>query len=160
MSTIEDVQKKLAQYAGQISEAQQVFQADREARSTVEKHIADVLEQLRLVQKSLKDVNDISMQIKMLSLNASVEAARSGEAGKGFAVVATEIGNLSRDTDQAVGQIVNGISQMEKFVQLAVTDMESAQKSGAIFNDKLEKCVNEADKMIQMAADIDIQAGN
>jgi len=40
-------------------------------------------------------MNDIVFQTKLLSFNASVEAARAGIHGKGFAVVADEVGNLA-----------------------------------------------------------------
>ncbi len=57
------------------------------------------------ISDSIKIVEEISEQINLLSLNASIEAARVGEAGKGFAVVAAEVSKLADKTAQSVKEI-------------------------------------------------------
>ena len=42
----------------------------------------------RISNEKIENIVDINQQAKYLSLNAHIEAARSGEMGRGFAVVA------------------------------------------------------------------------
>lgn len=57
------------------------------------------------IEGILKSIENISMQTTILSLNASIEAARAGAHGKGFSVVAGSIKDLSEATAKAVSDI-------------------------------------------------------
>ncbi len=51
--------------------------------------------QIKNVNGYAKSLSQISNRQKILSLNASIEAARAGDAGRGFAIVAGEVQNLA-----------------------------------------------------------------
>ncbi len=51
------------------------------------------------------DILAIAQQTRLISLNASVEAANAGTAGKGFAMVAREVRDLSNSTQETAGRI-------------------------------------------------------
>lgn len=71
-------------------------------------------------------IDAIASQTKLLALNASIEAARSGAAGKGFAVVAGEVKALSGETAKATADIAEVIERLRRDVNEAVVHMDGA----------------------------------
>ncbi|MGC4119407.1 MAG: methyl-accepting chemotaxis protein [Myxococcales bacterium] len=67
--------------------------------------IAIFSEQSEQIATIVETVSDIAGQTMVLSLNASIEAARVGEAGKGFAVVAEEVRRLSQQSEQSIKNV-------------------------------------------------------
>lgn len=63
-------------------------------------------------------INDIAEKTNLLSLNASIEAARAGDSGRGFAVVAQEIGKLADSSIQQAKSI-------QEYISRTVSDISS-----------------------------------
>ncbi len=89
----------------------------------------------------IKTIQDISFQTNILSLNASIEAARAGAAGKGFAIVANEVGALANKTAEAA----------KSTTELIDTSLKSVNHGSDIANETAEMLASVLEKMTRSA---------
>ncbi|GFI19368.1 methyl-accepting chemotaxis protein McpC [Lachnospiraceae bacterium] len=101
------------------------------ATITITSNIIDVIDNLEEKSRSIgmiiETINEIAEQTTLLSLNASIEAARAGNAGRGFAVVAMEIKKLADESIQSASQIARIVEEIEKNTKEASTVARQAE---------------------------------
>lgn len=100
----------------------------REQMGAIASTILDLSDKTQQIGDIITTVNGLTQQTKMLSLNASIEAAKAGDAGKGFSVVAAEIRDLSGQSEQATSQISKILTSIRTGAEKAVMATEEGLK--------------------------------
>ena len=128
----------------------------------------EVDEAARLIEDSVKDsmkilnsIESIASKTNLLSLNASIEAARVGEAGKGFTVVAKNVRELAgstKKTTEHIAVILNGMrDSVSDIIQkiAMISESVSAEKDEMVTIDKsIDELHKAADDISRMAQEL------
>lgn len=106
------------------------------------------------IEGILLSIDEIADQTNLLSLNASIEAARAGAAGKSFAVVAEEINSLSSASTDASKKTSELLKATKKAVELGrKLTMDTAKElTEGIQSAKISK-----ESVVQMKESIRVQ---
>lgn len=120
----------------------------------VESVISLLNEEIVEINKIAKTITNIAKQTNLLSLNASIEAARAGDAGKGFAVVASEIKNLSDQTRNEAEEINKLIINIQNKALELVDTMRSATHSAGEQNAAVADTGEAFDEIFKSIKDI------
>ena len=107
-----------------------------------------IAEDSKRINRISDAITRIANETHMLSLNASIEAARAGDQGKGFAVVAQQVGQLAEDAAESAQEILALAKQAEAD---AARSVESAETLGVTM-DEISERVSESDAMVRSVA--------
>ena len=148
METVGNGITNAAKFSSTLSEL--IKSGNKDMRS-----LSDAMNKVEASSKEILSVanalDEFAQQTDLLAMNASIEAAHSGEAGKGFAVIAHEIKTLASASAQRsskIGEIVQSINEsIMKSVDLSqkVNKTLFEIQSGAVEN--AEKISSAADEM-------------
>lgn len=93
---------------------------------------------VKKISEAVDLITSVAEQTSLLSLNASIEAARAGDAGRGFAVVATEIQKLSEESNKSAQRITEIIIGLAQDSQNSMEMMTEVKKILAEQQEKLD----------------------
>ncbi|MDC7124530.1 MAG: methyl-accepting chemotaxis protein [Spirochaetales bacterium] len=104
--------------------------------------VLETVQAMRLISEKVKIIDDIARNTNILSLNASIEAARAGSQGKGVAVVAVEVGKLAANSQKAAKEIF----------ELANSSVGKAEQAGALITKIVGDIKNTAELVEEISA--------
>lgn len=116
---IENIDKVASKRRTMLAEASTAGAAQRALVEKLQKAFDSVRDSSEGIKRFTATVQDIASRTSLLSMNASIEAARAGASGKGFGVVAQEIRSLSNETQKNSDLIQETVKRNEATVREA-----------------------------------------
>ncbi len=98
----------------------------------------NILNIIRDIKNKTNIINDIVFETRLLSFNASIEAARAGTHGKGFAVVAEEVGKLANVSGKAADEIHTLLESSTAEVNQIISSIQDRVTSAKSVSERCE----------------------
>lgn len=145
---IQTVEKLVDETEGMINQGMEIvllLGTRAEETTEITEKVGESIENLRKESQNINTfvdtITDITEQTNLLSLNASIEAARAGTAGRGFAVVAEEIRKLADVSAKAAGEIGHNVEHISTQTMNSVASAKKAQNMVALQTQAVEQAV-------------------
>ncbi len=113
-----------------------------------------IVKETKSVDKTVGNISNSIIQLNMLAISGSIEAARAGDFGKGFAVVSADIRNLAKDSEQNTDKINDTIESMNAEIVTVNTDwldLLHGQNNGS---KNIDSLINDINKITDMLVDL------
>lgn len=147
-ATLEEVSASIEQIAETVEsntkgshETEKIAKLSAKMASESQTSVQETVNFMNKIAEKISVIQAIASQTHLLSLNASIEAARAGDAGKGFSVVAAEVSKLAELSSSAAKEID----------ELASTSVRVAQVAGDHLNSLAPQIKQTAELVAQIA---------
>ncbi len=113
-----------------------------------------IVKETKSVDKTVGNISKSIVQLNMLAISGSIEAARAGDFGKGFAVVSSDIRNLAKDSESNTEKINDIVESMNSEIDTVKTDWNNLLTSQGHEQKSINNLINDITKIIDMLVDL------
>jgi len=118
------------------------------------KELDVIVKETKSVDKTVGNISNSIVQLNMLAISGSIEAARAGDFGKGFAVVSSDIRNLAKDSGTNTEKINDIVESMNSEINTVEYDWNSLLSTQNAEQDMLDGLISEISKIGDMLVDL------
>ncbi|MCR5788560.1 MAG: PAS domain-containing protein [Lachnospiraceae bacterium] len=153
-TSVNNLSQALTEMTKTVSDATRDMSSVADKQSEIVKSTDIINESVEASLKIIDIIQNIASQTNLLSLNASIEAARAGDAGKGFAVVAGEVGRLAITSRETSAEIASTLNHMSETIHLMVEKTMGINESIASQGAAMEEINANIEELSAMAETI------
>jgi len=113
-----------------------------------------IIKETRSVNKTVGNISNSIVQLNMLAISGSIEAARAGDFGKGFAVVSSDIRNLAKDSESNTEKINDIVESMNAEVDTVQSDWNELLHSQGQEETNIKTLVADIENIIDILVDL------
>lgn len=113
-----------------------------------------IVKETKSVDKTVGNISNSIVQLNMLAISGSIEAARAGDFGKGFAVVSADIRNLAKDSESNTEKINDIVESMNSEIDTVRTDWNNLLRSQGDEEKSVDMLVNDIVRIIDILVDL------
>jgi methyl-accepting chemotaxis protein len=143
---IDRIASSASDMSGKEAKSEAIIKELASSNDQTKKSVDKVAEQISLMNQAVDNIKNavgiiqsIADETDLLSLNASIEAARAGDAGKGFAVVAEQICRLALQSNESGQDIERILGEITATSEKMVSVMEEVRENMDMQQVKLEE---------------------
>ena len=137
-----------------VTEIREAFSGSIEKGNAAASELQVIVKETKSVEKTVSSISNSIVQLNMLAISGSIEAARAGDFGKGFAVVSSDIRNLAKDSESNTEKINDIVESMNSEIDTVKNDWGNLLTSQGSEQSNIDTLINDISKIIEMLVDL------
>ena len=137
-----------------ISEIREAFNESISQGNDAANELRVIVKETKSVDKTVGSISNSIVQLNMLAISGSIEAARAGDFGKGFAVVSSDIRNLAKDSESNTDKINDIVESMNSEIDTVKNDWNDLLSSQSNEQALIDTLLNDISRITEMLIDL------